>query len=118
MLTAALSLASHLRLVATDRRAPLAARRRDQPPRIAPLQSVQAAYDLAGAPQCEGAPADQGGGKRRGSGMAALVTALPALESGGLARAGPSLPVCGALREIDFPNGRRRRREAALRHYG
>ena len=41
MLTAALSLASPLRLAATDRRAPLAARRRDRPPRIAPLQSVR-----------------------------------------------------------------------------
>ena len=40
MLTAALSLASPLRLDATDRRAPLAARRRDQPPRTAPLQSA------------------------------------------------------------------------------
>jgi hypothetical protein len=40
MLTAALSLASPLRLDATDRRAPLAARRRDQPPRIAPLRSA------------------------------------------------------------------------------
>ena len=40
MLTAALSLASPLRLDATDRRAPLAARRRDRLPRIAPLQSA------------------------------------------------------------------------------
>jgi hypothetical protein len=40
MLMAALSLVSPLRLVATYRRAPLAARRRDRPPRIAPLQSA------------------------------------------------------------------------------